>query len=276
MEATSLKIADLPVSLDVAVTDMLLSCKSLTNLQLRLASSAWESFHNLPRQLGDRFDYFQNLPKVWLPPSIAQNLRVLSLSYDDYWGWTPKMDFRTVNPGVGFPNLKVLSLGCYVFSYKWQVDWIASLGRQNGRGGLEELYLKDCPIMWEARVHSALDDSITELQTSSGEVVQISNEGYPTNQSLQLPDDLSGLIEVSFPLRWSSVLDHWANSTLSSTLKTFVMGSEPWGRACTSSGNNCPRPHRGYCNTCTSTSASTPSPGSNRTTGGAWLWRLTA
>ncbi|KAK8091726.1 f-box domain protein [Apiospora hydei] len=67
MEATSLKIADLPVSLDVAVTDMLLSCKSLTNLQLRLASSAWESFHNLPRQLGDRFDYFQNLPKVWLP-----------------------------------------------------------------------------------------------------------------------------------------------------------------------------------------------------------------
>ncbi|KAK8091727.1 hypothetical protein PG997_002088 [Apiospora hydei] len=140
------------------------------------------------------------------------------------------MDFRTVNPGVGFPNLRVLSLGCYVFSYKWQVDWIESLGHQNGRGGLEELYLKDCPIMWEARVHSALDDSITELQTANGEVIQISNEGYPTNQSLQLPDDLSGLIEVSFPLRWSGVLDHWANSTLSSTLKTFVMGSEPWGR----------------------------------------------
>ncbi|KAK8022556.1 hypothetical protein PG993_013323 [Apiospora rasikravindrae] len=227
IEAAALKITDLPVSLEVAVTEMLVSCKSLTNLQLRFASSAWESFHNLPRQLGDRFDYFQRLPKVWFPPAIAQHLRVLSLSYDDYWGWTPRMDFRTVNPGIGLPNLRVLSLGCYVFSHEWQVDWIASLGRQNGRGGLEELYLKDCPIMWEARVHSALDDSITELQTGNGEVVRISNEGYPTNQSLQLPDNLSGLIEVSFPLRWSDVLDRWANSALSSTLKTFLPAATP-------------------------------------------------
>lgn len=229
MEVTTLEVTDLPVSLQLAVPEMLLSCRNLKHLHLNLAFSELESvFHNLPRQRGDRFDYFENLPKTWLPPDIASNLRVLSLSHEEYWGWAPKMDFRTVNPGVGFPNLRVLSLGCYVFSHEWQVDWIASLGRQNGRGGLEELYLKDCPIMWEASVHSSLDESVTELPTPSGEVVSIPNDGYPTDQSLQLPDDLSDLIEVSFPLRWSGVLDHWAN-TMASSLKVFAMGSEPWG-----------------------------------------------
>ncbi|KAK8015839.1 hypothetical protein PG991_008727 [Apiospora marii] len=183
MEVTTLEVTDMPVSLQLAVPDMLLS---------------------------------------------SNNLRVLSLSHEEYWGWAPKMDLRTVNPGVGFPNLRVLSLGCYVFSHEWQVDWIVTLGHQNGRGGLEELYLKDCPIMWEASVHSSLDESVTELATLSGGVVSIPNEGYPTDQSLQLPDELSDLIEVSFPLRWSSVLDRWAN-TMASSLKIFAMGSEPWG-----------------------------------------------
>lgn len=229
MEVTSLKITNLPISPQLAVSEVLLSCKSLKALHLQLAYDELETaFHNLPRQLGDRFDYFENLPKTWLTPEIASNLRVLSLSYENYWGWSPKMDFRTVNPGVGLPNLRVLSLGCYVFSYKWQVDWVASLGRKNGRGGLEELYLKDCPIMWEAKVHSSLDESITELPTASGGVVGISNEGYPTDQSLQLPDDLSDLIEVCFPLRWSAAFDRWAD-TMASSLKEFAMGSGPWG-----------------------------------------------
>ncbi|KAK8108907.1 hypothetical protein PG984_014708 [Apiospora sp. TS-2023a] len=229
MEVTALKITDLPVSMRLAVSEMLLSCKSLKQLHLQLAYSKFETaFHNLPRQLGDRFDYIENLPKTWLLPDIATNLRVLSLSYEEYWGWAPKMDFRTVNPGVGLPNLRILSLGCYVFSYRWQVEWIASLGRQNGRGGLEELYLKDCPIMWEAKVHSSLDESVTELPTPNGSVISISNEGYPTDQSLQLPDDLSDLIEVSFPLRWSYVFDRWAK-TMPSSLVSFAMGTEPFG-----------------------------------------------
>ncbi|KAK8076256.1 hypothetical protein PG994_003528 [Apiospora phragmitis] len=228
MEVTTLTIKGQPLSMQTELPEMLLSCKSLMNLQLQLVSPGWETWHNLPRQLGDRFDIFQNLPKTWLLPAIAQNLRVLSLVYEHYWGWTPKMDFRTVNPGIGLPNLRVLSLGCYVFSHEWQADWIASLGRQNGHGGLEELYLKDCPIMWEARVHSSLDESITELPTTNGDVVRISNEGYPDDRSLLLPDDLSSTIEVSFPLRWSHVLDPWA-STMPSTLKRFVMGSDPWG-----------------------------------------------
>ncbi|KAK7918437.1 hypothetical protein PG985_010311 [Apiospora marii] len=229
MEVTTLEVTDMPVSLQLAVPDMLLSCESLKHLHLNLSFSELDSvFHNLPRQRGDRFDYFETLPKTWLTPDIANNLRVLSLSHEEYWGWAPKMDLRTVNPGVGFPNLRVLSLGCYVFSHEWQVDWIVTLGHQNGRGGLEELYLKDCPIMWEASVHSSLDESVTELATLSGGVVSIPNEGYPTDQSLQLPDELSDLIEVSFPLRWSSVLDRWAN-TMASSLKIFAMGSEPWG-----------------------------------------------
>lgn len=43
------------------------------------------------------------------------------------------------------PNVRVLTLRNYGFSHDWQVEWIASLGSDNGRGGLEELYLDDCP-----------------------------------------------------------------------------------------------------------------------------------
>ena len=51
---------------------------------------------------------------------------------------------RLVNPGSGFPSLRVLALGNDVFSHDWQIDWVASLGSQNGRGGLEEIYLLSC------------------------------------------------------------------------------------------------------------------------------------
>ncbi|KAK8117749.1 uncharacterized protein PG998_006030 [Apiospora kogelbergensis] len=249
MEATTLAISNLPVSMQLVMPELILACQeNLTNLQLQFPSGRWDTFHNLPRQAGDRFDYFQNqLPRAWIPTPIAQNLRVLSLYYENYWGWAPKFDFRTINPGVGLPNLRVLSLGCYVFSHEWQVDWIASLGRRSqqqndgrgeGRGvGLEALYLKDCPIMWEARVHSALDESTTDYPTASGSgVVSISNAGYPTDESLELPGgdghSLSNLIEVSFPLRWSGVLNRWAETMASSSgsLEVFVMGSGPWGR----------------------------------------------
>ncbi|KAK8006914.1 WD40-repeat-containing domain protein [Apiospora arundinis] len=253
MEANTLAISNLPVSMQLVMPELMLACKeSLTNLQLQFPSGPWDTFHNLPRQAGDRFDYFQNqLPKAWIPPPIAQNLRVLSLYYENYWGWAPKFDFRTINPGVGLPNLRVLSLGCFVFTHEWQVDWIASLGRRSqqpndgreGGGGLDALYLKDCPIMWEARVHSALDESTTEIPKAdgSGEVVRISNAGYPTDESLELPggdgngggNNLGNLIEVSFPLRWSTVLNRWSETMASSStgsLRVFVMGSGPWGQ----------------------------------------------
>lgn len=250
MEATTLAISNLPVSMQVVMPELVLACQeSLTSLQLQFPSGPWDTFHNLPRQAGDRFDYFQNqLPKAWIPPPIAQNLRILSLYYENYWGWAPKFDFRTINPGIGLPNLRVLSLGCYVFSHEWQVDWIASLGRKpqqqnngqgGGGGGLEALYLKDCPIMWEARVHSALDESTTDYSIADGSgVVPVSNAGYPTDESLELPGgdgghNLSNLIEVSFPLRWSSLLGRWAEIMASSStgsLQVFVMGSGPWGR----------------------------------------------
>lgn len=101
------------------------------------------------------FDFFESsLPRTWLLLTLpaAQNLRVLSLYARNYWGWYPKIDFRCSEMGRGggggggggFPNLRSLSLGNYVFSHEWQVDWIAGLG--GGGGGLEELYLDDCPI----------------------------------------------------------------------------------------------------------------------------------
>lgn len=69
----------------------------------------------------DKYNFFESLPATWLAPVVTQNLRTLSLYYHgSYWGWCPKLDFRLVNPapgGGGFPNLRVLALGHYVFSH---------------------------------------------------------------------------------------------------------------------------------------------------------------
>ncbi|KAI1337850.1 hypothetical protein F5Y15DRAFT_389420 [Xylariaceae sp. FL0016] len=171
-------------------------------------------------------EFLEALPRTWLRPPVADNLRVLSLYCTEYWGWHPKMDFRTVSPKAisAFPNLEVLALGNYVFSHQWQVDWIASLGCGNGKGGLKELYLDDCPIMWRARVWKPLTATDTPIATGNGNSVLLSNEGYPdmkdmleAGADLQLND-----IEVLFPLRWSHILSQWQETM--ANLKVFKMG----------------------------------------------------
>lgn len=117
--------------------------------------------------LPEKYDFFENLPSTWLGPPIASNLRELSLYCPEYFGWAPKLDLRKITSGSAhasaFPNLRVLALGRYVFSHEWQVEWIASLGKENGRGGLEELYLDACPIMWRARTLKPLDNTTQML-----------------------------------------------------------------------------------------------------------------
>ncbi|CAJ2509847.1 Uu.00g057470.m01.CDS01 [Anthostomella pinea] len=152
-----------------------------------------------------RYTFFECLPMTWLNPRIAQNLRTLSLYTSDYWGWDPKMDFRQANPGSAssFPNLKVLALGNYVFSHQWQVDWLASLGSDNGDGGFRELYLDDCPIMWFARSWKPLDTTVTVCLTSDGDQVRFSNDGYSRKEDvISGGDDLQlGYTETPFGLR---------------------------------------------------------------------------
>ncbi|RYP63184.1 hypothetical protein DL769_007041 [Monosporascus sp. CRB-8-3] len=216
-----------------------LASPEFQELKLLVALRQLDPFGANPRAYHDEqvLDFAESLPRTWLAPPLARNLRVLSLYFSDYWGWTPKMDFRLVNPAEGgFPNLRVLALGNYVFSHEWQVDWIAGLGAQNGKGGLQELYLDDCPIMWRARTVGPLDDSVTVLQTGAGEngddpsktTITISNEGYPRKDLMAAGATLdTPMADRDYPLRWHHALRRWTGAAMPA-LRVFRMGHGDW------------------------------------------------
>jgi hypothetical protein len=207
-----------------------LSSKALTSIKLYVAI---ETSGRSPEALfyAEKYDFCESLPYTWLSPPVAQNLKVLSLSFQDYWGWNPKMDFRAVNPGKGalsgLPNLRVLALGNYVFSHDWQIDWISSsIGHDNGRGGLEELYLDDCPIIWQARTLQPLDESKVTHVLSDGDVIQYSNDGYPLKAVMTQGSSNRDPAVLTFSLRWSEVLHRWRENM--KALKVFKMAHGSW------------------------------------------------
>lgn len=185
--------------------------QSLSTLQL-LTSSGRHADDNFDRggpMLHNRYKFLQNLPSTWLSPPVADRLRTLSLYAQEHWGWMPKMDLRVLGR---LPNLRALALGMYVFTHQWQVDWVAQLGSDNGRGGLEELYLDNCPIMWRGRVLGPVDD-----ERFPREEVMIQSNFHPDREH----------VVVDVDLRWSAVLDQWRQGIPS--LKVFRMGSGNWG-----------------------------------------------
>ncbi|CAG1992628.1 unnamed protein product [Fusarium graminearum] len=157
----------------------------------------------------ERYEFFDSLPTTWLTLNMSQNLRVLSLYFKDYWGWLPTMHFRDYGHDSPFPQLKVLALGNYVFSHEWQVDWFPMIGKENGSGGLEELYLDDCPILYHAR------------QTAVGD------DGYPDYLAVvRARSDEYNPQEHDFHLRWHTVLSQWKDQMKG--LKVFRMGHGSW------------------------------------------------
>ncbi|KAH6658098.1 hypothetical protein BKA67DRAFT_512025 [Truncatella angustata] len=202
--------------------------KSLTSLKLLVATEDSPS-SAAARWYPEKYDFCAGLPNTWLSPNIARNLKTLSLYFRDYWGWNPKMDFRAVNPGrselSGLPNLRVLALGNYVFSHHWQVEWIASfVGQSNGREGLEELYLDDCPIMWQARTVQPLDESSTIYKSQDGETITHSNWGYPLREVMTGGYQEWNPDKFAYHLRWNQVLDYWKTNL--NSLKSFRMGHD--------------------------------------------------
>lgn len=192
--------------------------QSLSKLQLLTNSEKYDADTMVPFTMHNRYEFFENLPSTWLSPPIADHLRTLSLFANDYWGWSPKMDFRVLSQGKngtgGFSNLRTLALGTFVFSHQWQVDWVAQLGSDNGRGGLEELYLDNCPVMWRARVFGPVD-----------------GEGFPHKEAIAAgdgsPPSINGdPITVDVDLRWSTILQQWRQKMPS--LKVFKMGNGDW------------------------------------------------
>ncbi|KAL1871107.1 hypothetical protein Daus18300_004852 [Diaporthe australafricana] len=196
-----------------------LETQSLSTLQLLTTSGRHNHAFTEGSILRNKYKFSESLPSSWLSPSISDRLRTLSLFAHDYWGWCPKMDFRALSRGPndtgGLPNLRTLALGRYVFSHQWQVDWIAQVGSDNGRGGLQELYLDDCPIMWRGRVHGPVD-----------------SEGFPQEEvmtSKVVHPNSWNTVTVDVDLRWSSVLEEWRQRMQS--LKVFRMGLGDWDGA---------------------------------------------
>ncbi|KAL6922892.1 hypothetical protein FSST1_000166 [Fusarium sambucinum] len=152
-----------------------------------------------------KYQFFDRLHVSWLAPDITKNLQILTLHCKDYWGWCPKMDLRRLE----FPQLKALSLGRYVFSHQWQIEWFASIEEGNGIAGLEELYLHDCPILYEA-THIGPFDTV--------------DPGYPLLKSIF---GVHGAREThKYPIRWHEIFTRWSRSL--NKLKVFHMGQSTY------------------------------------------------
>ena len=129
--------------------------------------------------------FYEQMPTIWLQPAL-KILTTLSLFGSDFWGWSPKVDFR----GLHFPNLKVLALGHFTFSHDWQADWIASHGQT-----LLELYLDDCPIIHATCTSYSLDQ----------EGYLVPNETKRSNEALhQIPT------WTCYGTRWNHLYKKWS------------------------------------------------------------------
>ncbi|KAF5597826.1 hypothetical protein FPCIR_3402 [Fusarium pseudocircinatum] len=160
-------------------------------------------------------EFFSALPSQWLQPDLVQKLQVLSLFYIDFWGWFPRMDLSQLGD---LPTLKVLALGRYIFTDKKQTDWIASLGKRNKSGGLEELYLDECCIMFEV-------------------IGPLTIDGYPV-QGVGI--NWNADVECTrYGRRWHHVLSEWRTSMKG--LKKFVMGVGDFGYPSRTIVPFCPR-----------------------------------
>ncbi|CAM1502341.1 Fc.00g043250.m01.CDS01 [Cosmosporella sp. VM-42] len=199
---------------------------TVKDLKLCIAVERDEAAPENAIKFPEKYELFRSLPKTWLSPILAENLRVLSLYCQDYWGWNPPMHFRDVNSeSGGFPNLRVLALGNYVFSHEWQIDWIASLGSKNSRGGLEELYLEECPVMYHARLNPPhLRSMMVAARRFEGRFLI---DGYPLEELVT--DKLtagtargSRTIQVLYSVRWHTILRQWKEKM--NALKVFKMG----------------------------------------------------
>ncbi|KAG5810401.1 hypothetical protein H9Q74_009211 [Fusarium xylarioides] len=189
----------------------IISLPSLVDLRLFVTTEECEASPESTIHYIEKYDFFDNIHNTWLSPSISDHLRVLSLYFKDYWGWFPIMDFRNIGEDSPFPQLKVLALGNYVFTHEWQIEWFAKLGKENGSGGLEELYHDDCPILYHARQ------------------LRIGNDGYADHTAHTAQGGTGrgwNPIKRDFPIRWNHILSQWKDSMKG--LKTLRVGHGCW------------------------------------------------
>ncbi|KAL2850667.1 hypothetical protein BJY01DRAFT_209739 [Aspergillus pseudoustus] len=124
----------------------------LKSLRLNIANehSDGNGEHDIEKEALHSF--FPTLGSTWLAPAAA-NLEHLTLYSNLFIGFFPICDITNIH----FPRLKTLALGNYTFMHDSQLDWITSHGST-----LQELYLDDCPILYEVKL-SAADTARTLL-----------------------------------------------------------------------------------------------------------------
>ncbi|KAF9776286.1 hypothetical protein IL306_005564 [Fusarium sp. DS 682] len=187
----------------------IISLPSLVDLRIFVTTEECEAAPESTVNYVEKYDFFGNLHNTWLSPNISERLRVLSLYFKDYWGWFPIMDFRNIGEDAPFPQLKVLALGNYVFTHDWQIEWFSKIGKENGSGGLEELYLDDCPILYHARQLDIRSDGYADHAAHTGH----GTAGW--NPVLR-----------DYPIRWHHILSHWKDSMKG--LKVLRIGHGSW------------------------------------------------
>ena len=188
MRLRSLRIENLP---GIPVTPLTLiknsryhrGIRRLHNLELRIATQELCDGSDYDTMYADTMGFFQQFSSTWLQPG-SQSLRRLCLGYSDprnLWGYYPKADFR----GIHFPHLENLSLGNFLFSHNWQMEWLSSHGNT-----LKHLYFDHCPILMFARQAEEMDD-----------------EGYPTG----VADESDSLRKEVFMYnrKWSDCSQLW-------------------------------------------------------------------
>ncbi|KAF5644093.1 hypothetical protein F52700_2661 [Fusarium sp. NRRL 52700] len=176
----------------------LLRLPTLVDLKLLVGE---EHIGNQTSLSPERYEFFSALPSQWLTPDVVQKLQVLSLFYTDYWGLYPTIDLDQLG---ALPWLKTLALGRYVFTNKNQTDWVASLGKNNKSGGLEELYLDECCVLFQAKQYADLEAVLGTI-----------------------PDQNVPIETTLYRRRWHHVLSEWRVGMKG--LKKFVMGVGDWG-----------------------------------------------
>jgi hypothetical protein len=140
----------------------------------------------------------QELPSMWLKPT-ATKLTNLTLYYDDYFGFCPRLDLR----GIHFPVLQTLALGNYTFTHDWQLEWILSHSPT-----LENLYLDDCPIIYHVRSNGELD-----------------SEGYIADPS-RIPFESGPERIRTYDKRWHELFESFEKNLVK--LRDFRIGHGKW------------------------------------------------
>ncbi|KAF7554619.1 hypothetical protein G7Z17_g2762 [Cylindrodendrum hubeiense] len=208
---TTLTISNLIEYTDPLLTNStqfqsVLGSSSLVDLRLYIATQTYGKHRewDLDTETPEQYEMFTSLPSTWLSLSVAANLQVLSLYCHERWGWLPQIDSQMNGLDGEIPNLKVLSLGRFVFSHPSQIDWVGSLG-------LEKLYLHDCAVLHKsAKPINVRMSKIAAARRARGRDIFANEEGYNGEN----PDDV-------FPgyIGWHNILSHWRESM--SELRVF-------------------------------------------------------